>query len=81
MGECPPGQDLGFRYQIRKNGDVEIHRHGRAVAILRGRAAKEFELAAGDQESRESQQLMARITGNYKRGNERAADLHPRNRR
>ena len=28
----------------------------------------------------ELQHLMARVTGNYKRGNERAAPRHPRNR-
>lgn len=32
--------------------------------------------AAADDE----QQLMARVTGNYKRGNERVAREHPRNR-
>ncbi|MBK6594951.1 MAG: hypothetical protein IPG23_20820 [Burkholderiales bacterium] len=29
----------------------------------------------------EAQQLMARVTGNYKHGNERTASSHPRNRR
>jgi hypothetical protein len=29
----------------------------------------------------EAQQLMARVTGNFKRGNERLAAGHPRNRR
>jgi hypothetical protein len=28
-----------------------------------------------------AQQVMARLTGNYKRGNERKAAEHPRNRR
>jgi len=28
----------------------------------------------------DQQQLMARLTGNYKRGNEKTAKTHPRNR-
>lgn len=72
------GQDLGFTCRRWKNGDVVISRHGRVVTTLRGDAATDFlsEVGAGD-----AQQLMARVTGNYKRGNERLASQHPRNRR
>jgi len=38
------------------------------VTTLRGEAAKRFERRIGDGDP---QQLMARVTGNYKRGNER----------
>lgn len=53
-----------------------VHR-GRVAATLRGRRAEEFvaEVGGGDE-----QELMARTTGNYKRGNERFAREHPRNR-
>jgi GrpB-like predicted nucleotidyltransferase (UPF0157 family) len=70
--------DLGFTYQVRKSGAIEIFHHGRSAATLRGRAASEFlnELR-GD--SAAGQQAMARLTGNYKRGNERLAREHPRN--
>jgi len=54
-----------------------IFHHGRMATTLRGKRAEEFmtDLVAGD-----AQELMARVTGNYKHGNERAAATHPRNR-
>lgn len=70
------GAPHGFSYVLR--GDqVEIRHHGRPATTLRGQAAQRFL----DQVDREdAQQLMARATGNYKRGNERQARQHPRNR-
>lgn len=73
--------DLGFTHRRRKNGDLEILHHGRLASTLRGPDADDFlaEVQAGSDD--DAQQLMARITGNYKRGNERLASQHPRNRR
>lgn len=67
----------GFRYEHRADGTVLVTHRGRAAATLRGGRATEFlaEVARGDE-----QLVMARWTGNYKRGNERAAREHPRNR-
>jgi hypothetical protein len=73
--------DLGFSYRRRKNGDLQILHHGRVAAILRGTAAVDFLSEVAACEEHDAQQLMARITGNYKRGNERLASQHPRNRR
>ena len=81
MQEPTSAHDLGFSYRVRKNGDVEIHHRGRLASTLRGPDAQDFLQEAGDEGSAEAQQLMARITGNYKRGNERLAGEHPRNRR
>ena len=67
----------GFEWTQRKNGDVVITHHGRQATILRGRAAVDFVADVADSDG---QELMARATGNYKRGNERAARRHPRNR-
>lgn len=67
----------GFAWQQRKNGDVVITHHGTTAAVLRGNKAQRFVDDVGDQEE---QELMARLTGNYKRGNERQARDHPRNR-
>jgi hypothetical protein len=72
---------LGFTYRVRKNGDVEVFHHGRLAATLRGHDAEDFKQEAGEETSDEAQQLMARVTGNYKHGNERLAGAHPRNRR
>lgn len=58
----------GFDYTVRKNGDVVISHHGRQATVLRGRRAEKFLADAG---RRDPQQVMARVTGNYKRGNER----------
>jgi predicted phosphodiesterase len=74
-------EDNGFSYRARKSGDVEITRHGGAVTTLRGRAARDFLAAIESCTPAEAQQRMARVTGNYKRGNERTAGNHPRNRR
>jgi len=72
---------LGFTYRSRKNGAIEILHHGRVATTLRGHDAEDFLAEAPDAASAESQQLMARLTGNYKRGNERLASQHVRNRR
>jgi hypothetical protein len=79
--EEPQGHDLGFSHRRRKNGDVEILHRGRVASTLRGGEALEFLAEAHAGEDADAQQLMARVTGNYKRGNERAASRHPRNRR
>lgn len=67
----------GFEHTLRSDGSVLITHHGRAATVLRGRRATDFleDAASGD-----DQELMARVTGNYKRGNERTAKRHPRNR-
>ncbi|UJH70180.1 hypothetical protein [Ornithinimicrobium sp. INDO-MA30-4] len=65
----------GFTYRV-VGDDVLISHHGRLATTLRGTAAKRF---LTDVEGVDPQELMARQTGNYKRGNERAAKNHPRN--
>ena len=67
----------GFTHRVRKDGAVEIFHHGKPAGVLRGAAAARF---LADVENDDPQELMARLTGNYKRGNERAARNHPRNR-
>lgn len=66
----------GFAWTRRKNGDVVITHHGRVASVLRGARADAFVTDAVDGDE---QELMARLTGNYKRGNERLARNHPRN--
>lgn len=62
------GTPDGFDYTVRKNGEVVITHHGQTAATLRGRRAEQFLSKVDDANE---QQLMARVTGNYKRGNER----------
>lgn len=66
----------GFAWRSRKNGDVVIVHHGSVATTLRGSAAIDF---LDDVRDGDDQLLMARLTGNYKRGNERDAAKHPRN--
>jgi hypothetical protein len=73
-----PGTPSGFSFRVRKNGDVELLHHGRPAGVLRAAAAARFLV---DVEVEDPQELMARLTGNYKHGNERTARDHPRNRR
>ena len=67
----------GFEYDVRADGSVIISHHGRKVTVLRGARAVEL---LSDAEA-DPQGAMARWTGNYKRGNERAGKQHPRYRR
>ncbi len=75
-----PNTDFGFAFEVTKDGDVLIFHHGRPAATLRGRIASRFLSDVEDVDLATQQQLMARLTGNYKRGNERTAKNHPRNR-
>jgi hypothetical protein len=70
------GAANGFEYSVRGDGSVVITHLGRRATILRGARAEEF---LAEVES-DPQGAMARWTGNYKRGNERTAKQHPRNR-
>jgi hypothetical protein len=66
----------GFDYLKTARREVRLLHHGQVVTVLRGHAADRFlaEVSTGD-----PQHVMARVTGNYKRGNERVANSHPRN--
>ncbi len=72
--------DLGFRWTVRKTGEVMITHHGRSAGKLRGDAAAAFLEYADPSAPEDVQDDLARLTGNYKRGNERLAKSHPRNR-
>jgi hypothetical protein len=73
--------DLGFTWRQRKNGDIDILHKGRLASTLRGHDAADFLAQASGSAPIALQPLMARITGNYKHGNERLAGEHPRNKR
>ncbi|MBL4830935.1 MAG: hypothetical protein JKY55_13755 [Aliivibrio sp.] len=64
--------DLGFSYLI-KNREVSILRNGKKVTVLRADRAAAFCDEVVDMDDHSAQQLMARVTGNYKRGNEKLA--------
>ena len=62
------GRPSGFSYTERKSGDVVIEHNGHLATTLRGPRAKRF---LANVQAEDPQQLMARLTGNYRRGNER----------
>lgn len=80
MSEAP-SSDLGFTYRQRKNDTVEVLHRGRLASILRGGKALKFLSKVESLTPASAQQLMARLTGNYQRGNERLASNHPKNKR
>jgi hypothetical protein len=73
MLEGMAGAPSGFVFTVHGER-VEIRHHGRLAATLRKSAALKF---LDDIERDDPQQVMARITGNYKRGNERPNRRRP----
>jgi len=71
---------LGFTFRETKNGEIIISHHGKRATILRGNQATKFKKGLDVATFGEQQQRMARLTGNYKRGNERSGKKHARNR-
>ncbi|MFT5706551.1 MAG: hypothetical protein ACI9ES_000832 [Oceanospirillaceae bacterium] len=64
--------DLNFSYK-EVTGCIEIYHGSIKAVVLRGSKAKEFCENVQYTNFADQQQLMARLTGNYKRGNERQA--------
>ncbi len=63
--------DEEFSYRATKDGRVLISRHGRRVVVLAGAKATRFLASAESLDGEALQLLLARVTGNFKRGNER----------
>lgn len=61
-----------FSYHISKDNTVFIEFHGKRVKILKGKEADKFlERIEVAENEKEEQLILAKITGNFKRGNER----------
>ncbi len=63
-----------FSYQRTKDGGVRIAFNGKVVTTLSGKHAARFLARAEPAGEEERQHLMARATGNFKRGNERTVN-------
>ena len=59
-----------FTYQVTKAGQVLVSRDGRLVVTVSGAAAARLIPLLGVDDATD-QELLARATGNYRRGNER----------
>jgi hypothetical protein len=71
MQASDPLKGEPFSYLSRADGSIVIRYHAAPVTLLRGKAAARFTARMADAEPAAAQQLMARATGNFKRGNER----------
>jgi hypothetical protein len=60
----------GFALERRKNGEVVISHNGTIATVLRGAPAARLTVRLDAADELTAQHLMARATGNYKRGNE-----------
>jgi hypothetical protein len=65
-------EDDPFDYRITQDGRVLVSRGGRLVVILAGSTADRLVARLG-QDDETDQALLARATGDYRRGNERGA--------
>lgn len=63
-------EDRPFGYREGKDGKVFISWRGQQVLALRGRRASAFISKIGSLDTADQQLAMAKITGNFKRGNE-----------
>lgn len=62
-----------FSFRVNKEEKVFISWYQKQVKILQGAAAQKFLRNVATLNERETQLLMAKLTGNFKRGNERLA--------
>ena len=60
-----------FTYRSRRDGSVEILWKGRRATTLSGKIAERFLELAPTEDEEGQQLLVAKATGNFKRGNER----------
>ena len=63
--------DNVFTYQVTKSGKVFLFWSGKRIKILDGIAAQKFLARINGLDEEDAQLVMAKETGNFKRGNER----------
>lgn len=64
-------EEAVFSYRTSKNGEAFISWRGKQVLILTGKQAASFMSRIDGLTGSEAQLVMAKVTGNFKRGNER----------
>lgn len=63
--------DEPFSYKVAKDKKVFIYWNKKQVTILRGKDSDQFLTKMQNTDTKEAQLIMTKITGNFKRGNER----------
>jgi len=62
-----------FSYSISKDNKVFISYEGKQVTTLNGKNAEKFIAKIDGAVGKDTQLIMAKVTGNFKRGNEKIA--------
>lgn len=75
MDSTKPLQDKPFGFTEMGDGRVNINYYGKLVTTLSGKQAAQFVFKADSLDEHGKQVLMAKATGQFKRGNERASKL------
>ena len=70
-GAAGPLAEAPFSYRQSGTDKIFLYHQGRHVVTLAGRKASTFLSRVMSADTMEAQRLMARATGNFKRGNER----------
>lgn len=65
-------QEECFSYRVSKDNKVFIFWHEKQVMILKGKDSEKFLAKIEKADTIESQLIMAKVTGNFKHGNEKA---------
>ncbi len=60
-----------FDYQVNKNGTIFVFWEGKQIKILKGKEADKFASKLEGLDAKGVQLALAKLTGNFKRGNER----------
>ncbi|MBE2228728.1 MAG: hypothetical protein IAE93_15340 [Ignavibacteria bacterium] len=60
-----------FGYKELKDNKVQIYWNNKPVLLLKGGEALKLLKKLGNSEGKQTQLILAKITGNFKRGNER----------
>lgn len=60
-----------FSYSVSKDNKVFIYWKGKQVTILKGKASEQFLARIKNGDQKEAQLIMAKVTGNFKHGNEK----------
>jgi hypothetical protein len=73
MAAPDPLADEPFSFHARADGTIVVRYRAAPVTLLRGRAADRFSARIANADPAAAQQVMARVTGAFKHGNEREA--------
>lgn len=60
-----------FSYRVSKDNKIFISWYGKQVTILSGKQSEKFLSRMENAEGKDAQLIMAKVTGNFKHGNEK----------